>query len=99
MSMSLSGTFDSRRQADLAVERLVQELGIERTDIFITPVGAENSAGSMRDGADGSSIGQSARDDAALAGAIMVSVDLQNDGDEDRVTAALREFGAEIARS
>lgn len=63
MSMTLSGTFDSRRQADLAVERLVQELGNERTDIF-SPAGADNSAGSMRDGADGSTIGAEGRESA-----------------------------------
>lgn len=34
---TIRATFPTRRQADLAVEQLVQQLGVEQTDIFVTP--------------------------------------------------------------
>ncbi|MEC3947721.1 hypothetical protein [Sphingobium sp. HWE2-09] len=94
MSTTLEGKFASRTEADLAIERLVQEIGIERTDIFISTEGDQNSAGSMIAGSDGETVGQAARDDAALAGRIIVSVDLQDEAHVEAVTAAMREFAA-----
>jgi hypothetical protein len=96
MSTTLTGIFDSRDQADMAVERLVQEIGIERTDIFVVASGTENSAGSLVGGADGETVDQAERDDVPLAGGITVSIDLQDDSKIDVVTASLEEFGAEI---
>jgi hypothetical protein len=94
MSTTLEGKFASRTQADLAIERLVQEIGIERTDIFVSAEGGQNSAGSVIAGSDGETVGHAARDDAALAGQIIVSVDLQDETHVEAVTAALREFSA-----
>jgi hypothetical protein len=96
MSTTLEGRFASRTQADLAIERLVQEIGIERTDIFVSAEGPENSAGNTLAGADGQTIGQAARDDAPLAGAILVSVDLQDETHVDAVNAAFTEFERNI---
>lgn len=95
MSTTLTGTFDSRDQADMAVERLVQEIGIERTDIFVTVSGPDNSAGNRIGGADSKTVDQGERDDVPLAGGIMVSIDLQDDAKVEVVTAALEEFGAQ----
>lgn len=89
MSTTLTGTFQSRSQADLAIEHLVQEMGIERTDIFVSAEGPDNSAGTAVNGADASTVGQAARDDAPLGGQILVSVDLQDDTHIDAVKAAL----------
>lgn len=96
MSTTLTGTFDSRDQADMAVERLVQEIGIERTDIFVTASGPDNSAGNRLGGADSETVDQDERDDVPLAGGIMVSIDLQDDAKVEAVTAALEEFGAQL---
>lgn len=96
MSTTLTGTFDSRVQADMAVERLVQEIGIERTDIFVSAAGEDNSVGNATAGADSATVGEVARDDAPLAGNIIVSVDLQDETHVEAVTAALREFAAKI---
>lgn len=96
MSTTLTGTFDSRDQADMAVERLVQEIGIERTDIFVAASGPDNSAGNRTGGADSETVDQDERDDVPLAGGIMVSIDLQNDAKVEVVTAALEEFGAQL---
>ncbi|MBS89875.1 hypothetical protein [Sphingobium sp.] len=96
MSTTLTGTFDSRDQADMAVERLVQEIGIERTDIFVAASGPDNSAGNRTGGADSETVDQDERDDVPLAGGIMVSIDLQDDAKVEVVTAALEEFGAQL---
>ncbi|MEC3909013.1 hypothetical protein U5A82_00565 [Sphingobium sp. CR2-8] len=96
MSTTLTGTFDRRDQADMAVERLVQEIGIERTDIFVTASGPDNSAGNRIGGADSETVDQDERDDVPLTGGIMVSIDLQDDAKVEVVTAALEEFGAKL---
>lgn len=95
MSTTLTGTFDSRDQADMAVERLVQEIGIERTDIFVTASGPDNSVGNRIGGADSETVDEDRRDDVPLAGGITVSIDLQDDAKVEVVTAALEEFGVQ----
>jgi hypothetical protein len=96
MSTTLTGTFDSRDQADMAVERLVQEIGIERTDIFVAASGPDNSTGNRIGGADSETVDQDERNDIPLAGGITVSIDLQDDAKVEVVTAALEEFGAQL---
>jgi hypothetical protein len=94
---TINANFSTRRQADLAVEQLVQELGIVRSDIFVTPDGAENSAGSEADGADLES-GRADVDpasDPALAGGLSVSVDLADEEALAAVQAILQEHGGE----
>ena len=80
MSQTLKTTFATRRDAELAVERLVQEHGIERSDIFIAPEGDANSAGEAVSGSDRPSAAptEAGRSDAALNGRIEVSVNLQD---------------------
>ena len=96
MSTTLIGTFDSRDQTEMAVERLVQEVGIERTDIFVAASGPDNSAGNRTGGADSEAVDQNERDDVPLAGGIMVSIDLHDDAKVEVVTAVLEEFGAQL---
>ena len=97
MSTNLTATFETRREAEMTVERLVQEYGIERTDIFVATAGDDNSAGEARTGSDDEAGAPSpeARDDAALNGAITVSVDLEDDGLAAKVRDAFSEFAAE----
>ncbi|MES2288443.1 MAG: hypothetical protein V4530_01800 [Pseudomonadota bacterium] len=99
MNQSITGTFDTRRDAELAVERLVQEHGVERTDIFIAPIGPENSAGSEAGGSDAPSSAPSddGRSDGAHAGAVTVSVDVNDDDMEKKVVDTFAEFGAVTA--
>jgi hypothetical protein len=52
MPSTITAKFDTRREAEMAVEHLVQAHHIERTDIFITPEGSENSAGEEIAGSD-----------------------------------------------
>ncbi len=97
MGTTLKGNFDTRREADMTIERLVQEFGIERTDIFVFAEGSENSAGEEKAGSDteAGSPSPDDRDDAALKGSITVSVDIENDDEAAEVRSAFAEFGAE----
>lgn len=97
MGTTLKATFDTRREAEMTVERLVQEYGIERTDIFIAAEGDDNSAGEEEAGADTEAADPTtpARDDAALNGQIGVSVDIEDLAQADEVRAAFAEFGAQ----
>lgn len=72
----LSGVFHTREQADLAVEHLVQEYGVEPSFIYVEPVDGENSSGDSVSGGDHASGDPGTRDrgDAPLHGAIGVSV-------------------------
>ncbi|AOR79431.1 hypothetical protein [Novosphingobium resinovorum] len=96
MSTTIKALFPGRREVELAVEHLVQEYGIERTDIFIEPAGSKNSAGDQPAGADVAS-GQNREtpdaSGAAYEGQLVVSVDM-NEDEGDAVTQAFREAGA-----
>lgn len=95
MSIKLTGTFDTRREAEMAVERLVQEYEIDRKAIGITPEGAANSAGDEPGGSDMAGLRptSSKSEDAALAGRIVVAVEVAGDEAARKVRAAIAEFG------
>lgn len=73
---TIIATFETREAADLAVEHLVQQVGLERTDIFIRAAGRENSSGADISGGDAAAVNGDARDDARLGGEIEVSADI-----------------------
>ena len=93
---SLSGSFATRREAEMAVERLVQQHGVHRDGVTITPLSQENSAGTEAAGADAKrgDPEPSREDEAALNGRILVALDT---GYEmlDALRQALEESGAE----
>lgn len=96
MSTTLTGQFETRREAEMTVERLVQEYGVDRASILIAAAGDENSAGEEQAGSDraaGSPTPES-RDDAALHGGIVVSVDVADKKLAGKVRAAFAEFEA-----
>ena len=97
MSTTLNATFETRRDAEMTVERLVQEHGIERSDIFVTAEGPENTAGQQPAGSDTQAANPSPapRRDAALNGRICVSVDIEDEARAAEVRAAYAEFAAE----
>ncbi|MBA2934530.1 hypothetical protein HZF05_10525 [Sphingomonas sp. CGMCC 1.13654] len=92
----MTARFATRRAADLAIEHLVQDMGIERTDIFVSADGADASSGETADGADVESghPGVPAEKDPALGEAIIVSIDLANERDRDGVVGRLKDLGA-----
>lgn len=96
------GQFATRRDAELAVEHLVQEHGLERTDIFVEAQGRENSAGTRPAGADLESghygaEGLTADKTPELNGAVEVSVECDKSKTH-AVEDALRAAGAETVR-
>ena len=52
MPRTITGEFAIRREAELAVERLVQEHGINRSAIQVMAAGDDNTAGVVPSGAD-----------------------------------------------
>ena len=96
MATTLTGEFETRRAAEMAVERLVQEHGLERTDIVVGAAGDHNTAGNVPSGADAEARGEPGDGEGApaLEGRIAVSVAIEDDGEADRVREAFREFGS-----
>ena len=95
MERTIVAQFESRRQAELAVERLVQEHGIPRTDVFLRARGEANSSGVKAAGADIESghPGVEKHGSPVLAGMIEVSVDCHGDQSA-KVREALSAAGA-----
>jgi len=84
MERTIVAHFETRRDAEIAVEHLVQEHGLARTDIFIRARGESNSAGVRAAGADiESGHGPQEHGTPELGGEIEVSVDCH--GSEPRV--------------
>jgi hypothetical protein len=96
MESTLIAEFDSRRAAELAVEHVVQECGVPRSDVFVQPTGADNTAGKRPAGADVKSSPEPG-EGGKLEGTIEVSVDF-HDEDTKQVTQALKSAGAKSVR-
>jgi hypothetical protein len=97
MTTRLDATFGTRREAELVVERLVQEFGLDRKTIHVGPEGPENSAGDRRSGGDEKAAEPSVepRTDAPLEGRILVSVEPGPDLDAEAVRSAFNEMGGQ----
>ncbi len=96
MGTTLNATFETRREAEMTVERLVQEYAVDRTDIFITAAGDQNTAGEEQAGSDAEA-GEptsKAREDSPLNGAVTVSVDIEDTANVAKVRASFAEFEA-----
>ncbi|GFM30708.1 hypothetical protein [Novosphingobium sp. PY1] len=70
--------FSARADADIAAERLVQQYGIARPDIFLEPAGGSNSEGLVPSGGDSPDerSHDAPRKDGALYSSILLSVDV-----------------------
>lgn len=97
MGTQLTGTFATRREAEMTVERLVQEFELDRGTISISTENAANSAGEERAGSDNATRrpGERDRDDAALAGAIVVTAEVSDEATAEKVRSAFGEFDAD----
>jgi len=97
MASTLTATFETRREAELTIERLVQEFKVDRKAITVGPEGDRNSVGTSLAGGDENAgdPSEAARDDAPLEGRILISVDLGDRSDGDAVRSAFAEFGGE----
>jgi hypothetical protein len=96
MGQTVSGIFPTRREVEIAVEHLVQEYGLERSDIFIEPLSDMNSAGEAVAGADresGHGADEADADGGPYAGRLKVSVDMNQD-ELSSIQQAFRDAGA-----
>lgn len=94
--MQLTAKFDTRREAEMTVERLVQQFEIDRKTVSVTADGDINTAGTEEAGSDNEAGEPSpdARGDAALNGKVVVTVDIADAVAADEVRAAFSEFDA-----
>lgn len=76
---TITARFETREAAELAVEHLTQEQGIDRSDVFLQASGRENSVGTSISGGDTASGQQGSRRDAPLDGEIELSADIAAD--------------------
>lgn len=98
-TQTITASFKTREAADLAVEHLVQKLGIERADVFVQSVGSANASGVKPSGGDAPTATELGRTDAQLTSEIEVSVDIDVDN-ADHVYAELNALGAtDVVRS
>ncbi|MCG6205093.1 hypothetical protein LPW26_10625 [Rhodopseudomonas sp. HC1] len=93
MQQKITGEFSTRRAAELAVERLVQEHGVDRKQVAVQARGRDNSAGTKAAGADTQSghPGEEKHGDPELNDVIEVSV---AGGDSSVIKAAMMDAGA-----
>ena len=100
MDRTIIANFETRRDAETAVEHLVQEHGIERADIFIHAPGTANTAGTRPAGADVESghPGVARHGQPELSGPIEVSVECDA-GRSTVVRSALEKAGAKELRA
>ena len=91
MPRTITGKFAVRREAELAVEHLVQELGIDRSAVEVTTDTSENTAGVVAAGAD-TDPATGDPDASARHGGIAVSV-TADEAVADKVQAAMWQAG------
>ena len=98
MDTEVKALFKDRRAAELALEHLVQEIGLARTDIFIAAHGDANTSGTHRAGGDVQSSLDESRGstDPKLSGEIEMSIGCNN-ADTARVSQALEKAGARVS--
>ena len=89
---TINATFETRREAELAVEHLVQDHEIDREAITIGTDGDENSVGETLGGSDAADEDVD-DDDAALNGSIAISVSVDSEDEADTVLDVLHEYG------
>ena len=93
---TINATFETRREAELAVEHLVQEHGIDRDDVDVSAEGDQNSAGVEASGSDNETeLEESTGDEAALNGRISLSVTVDSEETAESVHEVLEEYGGQ----
>lgn len=98
MPETISAEFETRRDAEMAVEHLVQEHGLDRKAVAITPVSDGNSAGAATAGADLEDGRPRTGSDGApaLAGRLRVTAEVEN-GLADKVLGSFATYGGRAA--
>lgn len=98
MARSVTGWFETRRAAEIAVERLVQDRGFDRERIESFAEGEENSSGTVVSGADADDQRRGEPVEGVRAGTIRVTAQVEEDGVETALEA-FRDAGAADVRA
>jgi hypothetical protein len=88
MPQTITGYFDTRRDAEMAVERLVQDQGLDRKRVQAMAEGEDNSSGTVVSGADAADAAAGDTPDGVRRGRIMVRAEVE----DDMLEAALASF-------
>ena len=88
MPQTITGYFDTRRDAEMTVEHLVQDHGLDRNRVQTMAEGEENSAGTVVSGADAAHAAAGGAPEGLRRGRIVVRVEV----DDDLMEAALASF-------
>jgi hypothetical protein len=97
LESTIIGEFDTRRDAELAVEHVVQECGVPRSDVFVQAAGGANTSGTRPAGPDAKTA-PAPEGHQKLEGPIEVSVDFHGDAPE-KIADALKGAGAKAVRT
>ena len=94
MSTTIAAEFETRRDAEMTVEHLVQEHGIDPKAISIVPTNVENSAGTKVAGSDNENAHDKRGIDPqpALSGKLEVSVNI-DDASAEKVLSSFATYG------
>ena len=94
MASTLKATFATRREAELVIERLVQEYKVDRSTIKVGPDGDSNTVGEALSAGDlpAAEPTVGGRDDAPVKGRIVVEVAEQGLANFAKVQEAFDEF-------
>ena len=98
MPHTITGYFDTRRDAEMTVEHLVQDHDLDRNRVQVMAEGEENSAGTVVSGADAADAAAGEAPEGVRRGRIMVRAEVGGMGvDEDHVRLLARFEGADLA--
>ena len=89
-----TATFTNRRDAEMAVEQIIQEYGLDPNAVEILPESSENSVGTKRSGSDIDHASDPANV-PMLAGRLIVSVTIGL-ASADKIQAALTKHGGKL---
>jgi hypothetical protein len=94
---TITGFFDARRPAEVAVERLVQDYGLDRKAVTAMAEGPENTSGTVLSGNDAVAAAEGEDPGGQRAGRIAVTADVPDEMAE-RAEEAFRAEGASEVR-
>ena len=94
MTRTVSADFDTRRDAEMAVEHIVREHGVDRSAVTVGPSSDENTAGTEAARADveDDRLKSDTVGGPALAGKVRVSVQIA-EADADKVRSSFQTYG------
>ena len=88
MPQSITAYFNTRRDAEMAVEHLVQDHGLDRNRVQTMAEGEENSSGTVVSGADAADAAAGEAPEGVRHGRIVVRAEVE----DDLLEAALNSF-------